>query len=159
MCAENSSAKGDAAKAVSKGRIWPRPLASRRGAKGQSGRLSNLRGGATVRVGRFPGPDRMREMMLAGRVCGAENGEALVPAHCAAGENDALQLTRNADRKISGIARFAACLMIQALPRTGDVSRDGGPFTEGCAAAMSQFTEEAKEGLRAFLEKQLPKLR
>lgn len=101
----------------------------------------------------------MREMMLTGRVYGTEDGEAPGLACYAVGENEALRLTRNSALKTSGNSQFAACLMIQALPRTGDVSRDGGPFTEGCAAAMSQFTEEAKEGLCAFLEKQLPKLR
>ena len=101
----------------------------------------------------------MREMMLAGRVCGAENGEALGPAHCAAGENDSLQLTRNANRKISGIAWFASCLMIQAIPRMSYMPRNGTLLLESLAAAMSQSAEEAMEGLRAILENRSPKLR
>lgn len=96
-------------------------------------------------------------MMLTGRVCGAEDGGALGLAHYAVGENKAIQLARNAARRISCNAQFANYLMIQAIPRISDMSRDGGLFTERFAAAMSQSTEEAKEGLRAFLEKRSPK--
>jgi 1,4-dihydroxy-2-naphthoyl-CoA synthase len=49
--------------------------------------------------------------------------------------------------------------MIQALSRIDDMPRDGGFFAESLAASMSQTTEGAAEGLRAFLEKRPPKFR
>ena len=116
-------------------------------------------GGATVRVGKLLGPDRMREMMLTGRVYGAEDGEALGLAHYAVGEGQAMQLARDLARKISDNAQFANYLMIQAIPRISDMSRGEGLFTESLAAAISKTTVEAKEGLRAFLEKRPPKFR
>ncbi|OED37562.1 hypothetical protein AB833_23290 [Chromatiales bacterium (ex Bugula neritina AB1)] len=47
--------------------------------------------------------------------------------------------------------------MIQTPPRINDMSRSDGFFTESLAASMSQTTDGAKEGLRAFLEKRPPK--
>jgi enoyl-CoA hydratase/carnithine racemase len=58
--------------------------------------------------------------------------------------------------KIAGNAPFSNYLMIQALSRIGDMSRSDGLFTESLAAAMSQTTDGAAEGLRAFLEKRPP---
>lgn len=121
--------------------------------------FSDLRGGATVRGGRLRRPERMREMMLTGRVRGAEDGEVLGLTHCAVDENEAMQLARNAARKILGNAQFANYPMIKAIPWISDMSRDGVRFTESLAAAMSQSTAEVKEGLRAFLEKRPPKFR
>lgn len=116
-------------------------------------------GGATVRVGRLIGPDRMREMMLTGRSYGSEDGVNLGLAHYAVDEGEALPLAKKLARKIADNAPFSNYLMIQALPRINDMSRSDGLFTESLAAAMSQTSDGAKEGLRAFLEKREPKFR
>lgn len=116
-------------------------------------------GGATVRVGRILGPDRMREMMLTGRSYGAEEGQTLGLAHYAVGEGEALPLARKLARRIADNAPFSNYLMIQAISRIGDMSRSDGLFTESLAAAMSQTSEGAQEGLRAFLEKREPNFR
>ncbi len=49
--------------------------------------------------------------------------------------------------------------MMHAIPRIQDMPRSEGLFTESLAAAMSQTSDGAKEGLRAFLEKRPPKFR
>jgi enoyl-CoA hydratase/carnithine racemase len=116
-------------------------------------------GGATVRVGRIIGPDRMREMMLTGRSDGAEDGLAMGLAHYSVGEGEGMDLARKLARKIADNAPFSNYLMIQALPRINDMSRTDGFFAESLAAAMSQTSDGAKEGLRAFLEKREPKFR
>lgn len=116
-------------------------------------------GGATVRVGRIIGADRMREMMLTGRSYGAEEGLALGLAHYAVGEDEALPLAMKLARNIADNAPFSNYLMIQALSRIEDMPRADGLFTESLAAAMSQTTAGAQEGLRAFLEKREPKFR
>ena len=116
-------------------------------------------GGATVRVGRILGPDRMREMMLTGRSYGAEDGLRLGLAHYSVAEGEGLTLARDLARQIADNAPFSNYLMIQALPRIADMSRADGLFAESLAAAMSQTSEGAKEGLRAFLEKRPPKFR
>jgi enoyl-CoA hydratase/carnithine racemase len=116
-------------------------------------------GGATVRVGRLIGPDRMREMMLTGRNYGADEGLALGLAHYSVETDEALPLARKLARQIADNAPFSNYLMIQAISRIGDMSRADGLFTESLAAAMSQTSDGAKEGLRAFLEKRDPKFR
>lgn len=116
-------------------------------------------GGATVRVGRIIGADRMREMMLTGRNYGAEDGLAMGLAHYSVGDGEALPLARKLARKIADNAPFSNYLMIQAISRISDMSRSDGLFTESLAAAMSQTSEGAKEGLRAFLEKREPNFR
>lgn len=116
-------------------------------------------GGATVRVGRIIGADRMREMMLTGRSFGAEEGLALGLAHYSVAAGEALPKAMELARRIADNAPFSNYLMIQALSRIGDMSRGDGLFTESLAAAMSQTSEGAAEGLRAFLEKREPKFR
>ncbi|WP_316014461.1 crotonase/enoyl-CoA hydratase family protein [Roseobacter sp. HKCCA0434] len=116
-------------------------------------------GGATVRVGRLIGADRMREMMLTGRNYGAEDGLAMGLAHYSVGTGEGLPLARELARKIADNAPFSNYLMLQAIPRIHDMPRAEGMFTESLAAAMSQTSDGAKEGLRAFLEKRPPKFR
>ena len=116
-------------------------------------------GGATVRVGRILGADRMREMMLTGRKYTSDEGRELGLAHYSVGAGEGLPLAQKLARKIADNAPFANYLMMQAIPRIGEMSLQDGLFTESLAAAMSQTTEGAKEGLRAFLEKRPPKFR
>lgn len=116
-------------------------------------------GGATVRIGRLLGADRMREMMLTGRTFDAEAGERLGLCHYAVSEGQALDKAIELAERIADNAPFSNYLMIQAISRVGDMSRQDGLFTESLAAAMSQTTSGAAEGLRAFLEKRPPKFR
>ena len=116
-------------------------------------------GGATVRVGRLIGADRMREMMLTGRNYGAEDGLRLGLAHYSVAEGEALPLANKLARQIADNAPFSNYLMINTISRINDMSRSDGLFTESLAAAMSQTSDGAKEGLRAFLEKRKPKFR
>jgi len=116
-------------------------------------------GGATVRVGRMLGADRMREMMLTGRNYGADEGLALGLAHYSVGEGEGLPLARKLAQRVAENAPFSSYLMIQAISRINDMSRADGLFTESLAAAMSQTSDGAREGLQAFLEKREPKFR
>lgn len=116
-------------------------------------------GGATARVGRLLGADRMTEMMLTGRKYDAETGVALGLAHYAVGEGEAMELARTLAGKIARNAPLSNYLMIQSIARINDMSQADGLFTESLAAAMSQTTPDAEEGLCAFLEKRAPKFR
>jgi (methylthio)acryloyl-CoA hydratase len=116
-------------------------------------------GGASVRVGRILGADRLVQMMLTGRSYGAEEAVRLGLAHdlVAAGEGmvEALRLAGT----IAGNARLSNHLIIQALGRIDDMARAHGLFTESLCAALAQTGEDAAEGLRAFLEKRPPTFR
>ena len=116
-------------------------------------------GGATARVGRLLGPDRMTEMMLTGRKYNADEGLALGLTHYAVGEGEALSLAQQLAGKISRNAPLSNYLMIQSIARINDMAQSDGLFTESLAAALSQTTPDAEEGLRAFLEKRAPKFR
>lgn len=116
-------------------------------------------GGATARVGRLLGADRMTEMMLTGRKYDAETGVALGLAHYAVGEGEALELAQTLAGKIARNAPLSNYLMIQSIARINDMSQADGLFTKSLAAALSQTTPDAEEGLRAFLEKRAPKFR
>ena len=70
-----------------------------------------------------------------------------------------MPLARKLARKIADNAPFSNYLMIQAIPRIANMSQGDGLFAESLAAAMSQTSDGAKEGLRAFLEKREPKFR
>ncbi|MGJ8584016.1 MAG: crotonase/enoyl-CoA hydratase family protein [Marinosulfonomonas sp.] len=116
-------------------------------------------GGASVRVGRILGADRMIEMMLTGRRYSADEGLALGLAHYSVGEGEALDMAQDLARKISKNAPLSNYIMIQALSRIEDMAKADGLFTESLCAAMTQTSPDALEGLAAFLEKRKPEFR
>ncbi|KCV81301.1 enoyl-CoA hydratase/isomerase [Actibacterium atlanticum] len=116
-------------------------------------------GGATARVGRLLGPDRMTEMMLTGRKYSADEGLALGLAHYSVEDGEAQTLAQTLAGKISRNAPMSNYLMVQSISRISDMSQADGLYTESLAAALSQTTPDAEEGLKAFLEKRAPKFR
>lgn len=116
-------------------------------------------GGASVRVGRLIGPDRMTEMMLTGRSYGADEGLRLGFAHEVVAEGEGLARARVLAAQIAGNAPLSNYIMIQALARIADMGRTEGLFTESLCAAITQTSPDAVEGLRAFLEKRDPTFR
>ena len=116
-------------------------------------------GGASVRIGRILGADRMCEMMLTGRKYSADEGLALGLTHYSVGEGEALALAQDLALKIAKNAQLSNYMMIQAISRISDMSRGDGLFTESLAAAVSQTSADAEEGLKAFLEKRRPEFR
>jgi enoyl-CoA hydratase/carnithine racemase len=116
-------------------------------------------GGATARVGKILGGDRMTEMMLTGRKYGAEEGLALGLAHYSVAEGEALDLAMDLAGKIARNAPLSNYLMVQSISRISDMSKPDGLYVESLSAAISQTTPDAEEGLKAFLEKRAPKFR
>jgi enoyl-CoA hydratase/carnithine racemase len=116
-------------------------------------------GGASVRVGRILGADRMIEMMLTGRKYGAQEGVDLGLAHYLAQEGGAPEMAKELAGKIASNAPLSNYIMIQALARIEDMSKQDGLFTESLCAAITQTSPDAREGLAAFLEKRAPDFR
>ncbi len=116
-------------------------------------------GGATARIGRIIGADRMCEMMLTGRKYSAREGLALGLAHYAVNADEALPLAHTLAAKIAANAPLSNYLMLNAIARINDMAQSDGLFVESLATALAQSTPDADEGLRAFLEKRPPKFR
>lgn len=116
-------------------------------------------GGATVRVGRILGADRMTEMMLTGRKYTADEGLALGLCHYSVPEGEGQAKAMELAASIAENARLSNYVMIQALARIEDMSKADGLFTESLAAALTQTSPDAVEGLAAFLEKRAPRFR
>lgn len=109
-------------------------------------------GGASVRVPRLVGAHRMADMMLTGRVYGAEEGhrvgfsQYLVEA--GAGHATALELAE----KMASVSAVTTFAVIQALPRITEADPDQGYFIESLMAAVAGGSEEAKDRMREFLD-------
>lgn len=116
-------------------------------------------GGGSVRIGRLMGPDRMREMMLTGRRLTAEDGQAMGISHELTAAGSAEKRAREIALQIMGNAPLTNQLILTALPRIGDMSRSDGLWAEALTTALTQSTEDAAEGMRAFLEKRPPEFR
>jgi enoyl-CoA hydratase/carnithine racemase len=112
-------------------------------------------GGATVRVGKIIGPDRLTEMMLTGRSYGAEEGLALGLCHYV--DDDPMAKARELAEQIASNARMSNYFAIHGVSKINSMSPEEGFFTESLATAMAQTSPDAKEGFRAFLEKRAPK--
>lgn len=116
-------------------------------------------GGASVRVGRILGADRVVEMMLTGRKYNADEGLALGLTHYSVGAGEALALAMDIAQKIALNAPLSNYIMIQALSRIEDMAKADGLFTESLCAALTQTSPDAVEGLEAFLQKRDPKFK
>jgi (methylthio)acryloyl-CoA hydratase len=116
-------------------------------------------GGATARVGKILGADRLCEMMLTGRKFGADEGLAFGLAHYAVNDGKALDLAMDLAGKIARNAPLSNYLMVQSISRINDMSNSDGLYVESLSAAIAQTTPDAVEGLQAFLEKRAPKFR
>lgn len=115
-------------------------------------------GGGSVRLPRLIGTSRMMEMMLTGRVLSADEGERIGLSHYVVGpgegEAKAFELAASIARNTS-MTNFA---VIQGLPRIADSDRSTGYLVEALLSSVAQDDEEAKQRLRAFLEKRGPKI-
>lgn len=116
-------------------------------------------GGASVRVGRLLGADRLTEMMLTGRKYDAQDGLRLGLSHYLVGEGEALSQAKRLAQQIAGNAPLSNYIIIQALSRIDDMARQDGFFTESLCAALTHSSADAAEGLAAFLERRAPTFR
>ena len=114
-------------------------------------------GGATARISRIVGPDRMTEMMLTGRIYSGEEGQRIGLAHYLVDEGEALSKARELAQNIASNSTLVNQMVIQGIARINDMSRADGLFVESLQAALTQTGPDAREGLNAFLEKRKPK--
>jgi enoyl-CoA hydratase/carnithine racemase len=110
-------------------------------------------GGASVRVGRMIGADRMREMMLTGRTYNAEEGNRLGLSHHLVPAGQALEKATALAEQIASNAPLSNYAMLHALPRIADMTSDDGYFVESLMAGLVQTSDEARQRIDSFLNR------
>jgi enoyl-CoA hydratase/carnithine racemase len=115
-------------------------------------------GGASVRVPRLIGVARMADMMLTGRVYGAEEGQALGLSHYLVEAGQGLTRALELAGRIALNAPITNFAVIHALPKIAEANPREGFMLEALMAAVAQGSDEAKDRLRAFLEKRAKKV-
>jgi enoyl-CoA hydratase/carnithine racemase len=115
-------------------------------------------GGASVRVPRLIGAARMADMMLTGRVYDAETGQAIGLSHYLTEPGQGLGKALDLAARIAANAEITNFAVIHALPRIAEANPREGFMLEALMAAVAQGSKEAKERLRAFLEKRAKKV-
>jgi enoyl-CoA hydratase/carnithine racemase len=115
-------------------------------------------GGGSVRIARLIGPARMGDMMLTGRVLDAAEMERWGGVNYLAEEGAALDRATEVARRMAENAEFTNYAIINTLPRIADMSSEDGLYTESMVSALATMTDDAKDRLRAFLEKRAAKV-
>lgn len=110
-------------------------------------------GGASIRVARVLGPGRMTEMMLTGRRLDSEEGQQLGLSHYLVETGEAFDKAMELAETISGNAPLANKMMLNTIQRVDRMGESEGYFVESLASALTQASDDAQEGMRAFLEK------
>ena len=111
-------------------------------------------GGASVRVSRIMGADRMREMMLTGRTIDSEVGQNLGLSHYLVESGTQYEKAMELALLISTNAELSNFMTIKALPRIADMGRAEGLLTESIATAMTLTNPQAVESINRFLNKE-----
>ena len=115
-------------------------------------------GGGSVRISRLIGVSRMTDMMLTGRVFDADEGQTLALSNYRVADGAGLAKALELATKIATNAPLSNYAVTQALPRIADLSASDGLFLESLMSSIAQGDEEAKDRVRAFLEKRANKV-
>lgn len=115
-------------------------------------------GGASVRLPKLVGLARVMDMMLTGRTYGAEDGVVLGFSQYLSEPGEGLAKAMELARKIAGNAPLSTFAVLHAMPRIAESGAREGYFTESLMAAIASSDVEAKDRLRAFLDKRAPKV-
>lgn len=117
-----------------------------------------LGGGGSVRVSKLIGGSRVAEMMLTGRVYSADEAFQVGLTHYTVPDGAGLAKGLELARRIAGNAPLSNFAIMQALPLIAEQTMAHGLLTEGLMATVTQSEREAKERMRAFLEKRAAKV-
>jgi (methylthio)acryloyl-CoA hydratase len=115
-------------------------------------------GGGSVRIARLIGAARMGDMMLTGRVLKAADMELWGGVTYVVPDGAALPRAIEIAEATAQNAEMSNYAILNALPRIQDMSSEDGLFVESIMSAMTSATPEARERLRAFLEKRAAKV-
>ena len=109
-------------------------------------------GGGSARIPRLISAARMADMMLTGRVYGADEGARIGLSQYVVAEGSGLTTAFELAEKIAANAPLSNFAVLHALPRIAEMGPDEGLFTESLMAAIAQGDDAAKNRMRAFLD-------
>jgi enoyl-CoA hydratase/carnithine racemase len=115
-------------------------------------------GGASVRLPRLIGVNRMMEMMLTGRTYSAEEGFALGLSHYVVEPGEGLAKAMQLAERIAANTQMTNYAVMHVLPRIAESDPASGYMMEALIAGIAQADGEAKARLQAFLEGRAPKV-
>ena len=117
-----------------------------------------LGGGGSVRITRLMGVARVTDLMMTGRVYDAEEGRQAGLSQYVVPDGDGLAKGIELAERIASNAPMSNYAVMHALPRIADQSMTEGLLTESLMAAVAESNPEAKQRLRAFLDKRAGKV-
>jgi enoyl-CoA hydratase/carnithine racemase len=117
-----------------------------------------LGGGGSVRISRLIGVARVTDMMMTGRTYDAQEGYQFGISQYLVPEGEGVAKGVEVARSAATNAPLSNFAMIQALPRIIEMGPEEGLFAEALMVGIAQGSDEAKERLRAFLEKRAAKV-
>ena len=115
-------------------------------------------GGGSVRLPRLIGVARMMDMMLTGRTYSAEEGQTIGLTTYLVEPNKGFAKGLELAHRIAGNAPLTNFAVTHALPRIAEMDPQSGFAVESLMASIAEADSEAKERLKAFLEKRGPKV-
>jgi (methylthio)acryloyl-CoA hydratase len=116
-------------------------------------------GGASVRIPRLIGLPRMSDMMLTGRVYGAEEGLALGLSQYLVDPGEGLTKALEIAGRIAANPPLSNFAILQGLPHTARAEPEVGLLLECLMMSFVTSDGEATKRLQAFLEKRAPRVR
>jgi enoyl-CoA hydratase/carnithine racemase len=110
-------------------------------------------GGASVRLPKLIGTARVMDMMLTGRIYGAEEGQTIGLSQYLVDNGAGLAKGIELAERIATNAPLTNFAVMHVLPRIAESDPASGYLAESLMAAIAQGSDEAKERLKDFLEK------
>lgn len=108
-------------------------------------------GGASVRLPRLIGTQRVMDMMLTGRVYGADEAAALGLAQYVVKNGDGLERALELADKVAANAPLTNYAILHALPRIAEAPPETGLLLESLMSAIALSSSEATERMGEFL--------
>ena len=115
--------------------------------------------GGTQRLPRLIGKAKATELILTGEVISAQEAHRLGLVNEVVPQDQVMKVAKDLARKIASKGRLAVREALEAIEQGLEQSLDEGLANEANAFGRVAATEDAKEGVKAFLEKRQPQFK
>jgi enoyl-CoA hydratase len=115
--------------------------------------------GGTQRLPRLIGQARALDIVMSGRTVGAEEAERIGLVNCIVEDGDPRELGAEYAKRYTGFSKCASSFAREAIRRAADVDLSEGLRMEADLSTLAYRTQDAVEGMRAFIEKRQPQFR